>query len=138
MRVEREMASNNLVVKVKRETIAACMTCPICNTLLRDATTISECLHTCKSFQTHFFLIIIVFCFPILLVFTLAHLNFYVFLPFCSSYYDLGSDYFPVFFFIWVSLVDYYSLAVMLWRSKDFQMLAFSDAKYPRFRYFSS
>lgn len=46
MRVEREMASNNLVVKVKRETIAACMTCPICNTLLRDATTISECLHT--------------------------------------------------------------------------------------------
>ncbi|KAJ9188038.1 hypothetical protein P3X46_003438 [Hevea brasiliensis] len=36
----------NQVVKVKRETIAACMTCPLCNKLLRDATTISECLHT--------------------------------------------------------------------------------------------
>ncbi|XP_044466359.1 E3 ubiquitin protein ligase DRIP2-like isoform X1 [Mangifera indica] len=41
----REMA-NNLVVKVKRETIAACMTCPLCNKLLRDATTITECLHS--------------------------------------------------------------------------------------------
>ncbi|KAH7577627.1 hypothetical protein JRO89_XS01G0277400 [Xanthoceras sorbifolium] len=38
--------ANNLVVKVKRDTIAACMTCPLCNKLLRDATTISECLHT--------------------------------------------------------------------------------------------
>ncbi|KAF5727034.1 E3 ubiquitin protein ligase DRIP2-like [Tripterygium wilfordii] len=36
----------NLVAKVKRETIAACMTCPLCNKLFRDATTISECLHT--------------------------------------------------------------------------------------------
>ncbi|KAK6937609.1 hypothetical protein RJ641_031117 [Dillenia turbinata] len=36
----------NQVVKVRRETIAACMTCPLCNKLLRDATTISECLHT--------------------------------------------------------------------------------------------
>ncbi|KDP21358.1 hypothetical protein JCGZ_21829 [Jatropha curcas] len=36
----------NQVVKVSRETIAACMTCPLCNKLLRDATTISECLHT--------------------------------------------------------------------------------------------
>ncbi|XP_059625966.1 E3 ubiquitin protein ligase DRIP2 isoform X2 [Cornus florida] len=37
---------SNLVVKVKRETIVACMTCPLCNKLFRDATTISECLHT--------------------------------------------------------------------------------------------
>ncbi|KAB5557517.1 hypothetical protein DKX38_008426 [Salix brachista] len=37
------------VVKVRRETIEACMTCPLCNKLLRDATTISECLHTCQS-----------------------------------------------------------------------------------------
>ncbi|RYR01039.1 hypothetical protein Ahy_B06g079903 isoform B [Arachis hypogaea] len=36
----------NRVVKVKRETIAACMTCPLCNKLFREATTISECLHT--------------------------------------------------------------------------------------------
>ncbi|KAA3459329.1 E3 ubiquitin protein ligase DRIP2 [Gossypium australe] len=36
----------NQVVKVKREAIAACMTCPLCSKLLRDATTISECLHT--------------------------------------------------------------------------------------------
>ncbi|XP_048236043.1 E3 ubiquitin protein ligase DRIP2 isoform X1 [Ricinus communis] len=34
------------VVKVKREIIEACMTCPLCNKLLRDATTISLCLHT--------------------------------------------------------------------------------------------
>ncbi|KAJ6721450.1 E3 UBIQUITIN PROTEIN LIGASE DRIPH-RELATED [Salix viminalis] len=34
------------VVKVQREKISACMTCPLCNKLFRDATTISECLHT--------------------------------------------------------------------------------------------
>ncbi|XP_010278147.1 PREDICTED: E3 ubiquitin protein ligase DRIP2 [Nelumbo nucifera] len=34
------------VVKVRRETLAACMTCPLCNKLLKEATTISECLHT--------------------------------------------------------------------------------------------
>lgn len=38
--------SSNLVVKVRRDKIAACMTCPICKKLFRDATTISECLHT--------------------------------------------------------------------------------------------
>ncbi|XP_024023745.1 E3 ubiquitin protein ligase DRIP2 isoform X2 [Morus notabilis] len=36
----------NQVVKVRRETIEACMTCPLCHKLFRDATTISECLHT--------------------------------------------------------------------------------------------
>ncbi|KAB2636788.1 E3 ubiquitin protein ligase DRIP2-like [Pyrus ussuriensis x Pyrus communis] len=36
----------NPVVRVRRETIAACMTCPLCDKLFRDATTISECLHT--------------------------------------------------------------------------------------------
>ncbi|EOA26370.1 hypothetical protein CARUB_v10023287mg [Capsella rubella] len=35
-----------MVVKVKRDTVVACMTCPLCENLLRDATTISECLHT--------------------------------------------------------------------------------------------
>ncbi|XP_020580109.1 E3 ubiquitin protein ligase DRIP2-like isoform X2 [Phalaenopsis equestris] len=34
------------VVRVKREVLVACMTCSLCNKLLRDATTISECLHT--------------------------------------------------------------------------------------------
>ncbi|XP_051120494.1 E3 ubiquitin protein ligase DRIP2-like isoform X1 [Andrographis paniculata] len=33
-------------VNVKREALAPCMTCPICHKLLRDATTIIECLHT--------------------------------------------------------------------------------------------
>lgn len=37
------------VVMVKRELLARCMTCPLCRRLLRDATTISECLHTCES-----------------------------------------------------------------------------------------
>ncbi|CAN7010849.1 unnamed protein product [Brassica oleracea var. botrytis] len=35
-----------MVAKVKRETVVACMTCSLCDNLLRDATTISECLHT--------------------------------------------------------------------------------------------
>ena len=35
-------------VRVKREVLAACMTCPLCHKLFRDATTISECLHTCE------------------------------------------------------------------------------------------
>ncbi|KAJ0981590.1 hypothetical protein J5N97_009845 [Dioscorea zingiberensis] len=34
------------VVRVRRELVASCMTCPLCHKLLRDATTISECLHT--------------------------------------------------------------------------------------------
>ncbi|XP_010522029.1 PREDICTED: E3 ubiquitin protein ligase DRIP2-like [Tarenaya hassleriana] len=34
------------VAKVRRETVAACMTCPLCDKLLRHATTISECLHS--------------------------------------------------------------------------------------------
>ncbi|OIT06927.1 PREDICTED: E3 ubiquitin protein ligase DRIP2-like [Nicotiana attenuata] len=37
---------SNQAVKVKRDTIVACLTCPLCHRLLRDATTISECLHT--------------------------------------------------------------------------------------------
>ncbi|XBI78712.1 hypothetical protein VPH35_088351 [Triticum aestivum] len=34
------------VVMVKREQLARCMTCQLCHRLLRNATTISECLHT--------------------------------------------------------------------------------------------
>uniref|UniRef100_A0A7N0UZV1 Uncharacterized protein n=1 Tax=Kalanchoe fedtschenkoi TaxID=63787 RepID=A0A7N0UZV1_KALFE len=34
------------VVKVKRDKIAPCMTCPLCNKLFKEATTISLCLHT--------------------------------------------------------------------------------------------
>ncbi|KAM5561607.1 E3 ubiquitin protein ligase DRIP2-like [Rosa sericea] len=34
------------VVKVKREALEACMTCPLCHKLLKEATTISLCLHT--------------------------------------------------------------------------------------------
>ncbi|XP_042405340.1 E3 ubiquitin protein ligase DRIP2-like isoform X1 [Zingiber officinale] len=36
----------SMVVKVRREVMVACMTCPLCHKLLRDATTIPECLHT--------------------------------------------------------------------------------------------
>ncbi|XP_022145983.1 E3 ubiquitin protein ligase DRIP2 isoform X2 [Momordica charantia] len=39
-------AMANQVVKVKREAIAACITCPLCHKLLKEATTVSECLHT--------------------------------------------------------------------------------------------
>lgn len=34
------------MVRLRRETIKACMTCPLCNKLLKEATTISLCLHT--------------------------------------------------------------------------------------------
>lgn len=34
------------VVKIPKKLVAACMTCPICNKLYRDATTVAECLHT--------------------------------------------------------------------------------------------
>ncbi|GAV86265.1 zf-C3HC4 domain-containing protein [Cephalotus follicularis] len=44
MCIKREMAGQ--VVKVKRESIEACITCPLCSKLLREATTISLCLHT--------------------------------------------------------------------------------------------
>ncbi|KAJ3702748.1 hypothetical protein LUZ61_006453 [Rhynchospora tenuis] len=33
-------------VRVKRHVLASCLTCPLCHGLLRDATTIRECLHT--------------------------------------------------------------------------------------------
>ncbi|CAA3032242.1 E3 ubiquitin ligase DRIP2-like [Olea europaea subsp. europaea] len=36
----------NQVVKVKREAVLPCMTCPLCRELFHDATTIIECLHT--------------------------------------------------------------------------------------------
>uniref|UniRef100_A0A803PZN9 RING-type domain-containing protein n=1 Tax=Cannabis sativa TaxID=3483 RepID=A0A803PZN9_CANSA len=34
------------IVKARRDKLEACMTCPLCNKLLREATTISLCLHT--------------------------------------------------------------------------------------------
>nr|CAB3492867.1 unnamed protein product [Digitaria exilis] len=34
------------VVSLKRSALAACLTCPLCGRLLRDAATITECLHT--------------------------------------------------------------------------------------------
>ncbi|GFY84988.1 DREB2A-interacting protein 2 [Actinidia rufa] len=40
------MTSSKQVVAIKSERIAACMTCPICHKLFKNATTISECLHT--------------------------------------------------------------------------------------------
>ncbi|XP_020233339.1 E3 ubiquitin protein ligase DRIP2 [Cajanus cajan] len=34
------------LVRVKRDAVAACMTCPLCNNFLKEATAISLCLHT--------------------------------------------------------------------------------------------
>ncbi|KAL5224794.1 hypothetical protein ABZP36_011433 [Zizania latifolia] len=45
-RRRRKRGAAGEVVMVKRELLAACMTCPLCHRLLRDATTVSECLHT--------------------------------------------------------------------------------------------
>ncbi|KAL6971744.1 RING-type E3 ubiquitin transferase [Sarracenia purpurea var. burkii] len=40
------MTSNKQVVSIRSQRIAPCMTCPICNKLFKNATTITECLHT--------------------------------------------------------------------------------------------
>ncbi|XP_062204652.1 E3 ubiquitin protein ligase DRIP2-like [Phragmites australis] len=45
-RRRRGTVGDGAVVMVKRELLVRCMTCPLCRRLLRDATTISECLHT--------------------------------------------------------------------------------------------
>ncbi|CAI9778550.1 unnamed protein product [Fraxinus pennsylvanica] len=37
---------SNQVVKLKRDAVSPCMTCPLCHKVFRDATTIIECLHT--------------------------------------------------------------------------------------------
>lgn len=42
------MATTEQTLKVNREKLVACMTCPLCSKLFRDATTISECLHSCE------------------------------------------------------------------------------------------
>jgi E3 ubiquitin-protein ligase DRIP len=46
-------AAASEVVMVKRELLARCMTCPLCRRILRDATTVSECLHTCNHPPPH-------------------------------------------------------------------------------------
>ncbi|RWW30114.1 hypothetical protein BHE74_00043712 [Ensete ventricosum] len=45
---EASAAGPSQVVMVRRDLLAKCMTCPLCLKLLRDATTIIECLHTCE------------------------------------------------------------------------------------------
>lgn len=40
--------STTQFVRVRREALVSCMTCPLCNKLLEEATTISECLHSCE------------------------------------------------------------------------------------------
>lgn len=69
------------VVKVRRETIAACMTCPLCNKLLKEATTISLCLHTCKSYCY-------VSLFWLILIWALVILHFSSWVSFTLCFYD--------------------------------------------------
>ncbi|CAK9135985.1 unnamed protein product [Ilex paraguariensis] len=45
MVMERGKMSNQ-VARVRRETLLSCMRCPLCDKLLKEATTISLCLHT--------------------------------------------------------------------------------------------
>ncbi|XP_066356006.1 E3 ubiquitin protein ligase DRIP2-like isoform X1 [Miscanthus floridulus] len=45
-RGRRGAAGNSAVAMVKRDLLVRCLTCPLCDRLLRKATTISECLHT--------------------------------------------------------------------------------------------
>jgi len=48
-RGRRGAAGDSAVAMVKRDLLVSCLTCPLCDRLLRKATTISECLHTCES-----------------------------------------------------------------------------------------
>jgi hypothetical protein len=41
-------ASSEEVARVRRSALSACVTCPIYRGLLREATAIAECLHTCE------------------------------------------------------------------------------------------
>ncbi|EES17330.1 hypothetical protein BDA96_08G172800 [Sorghum bicolor] len=45
-RQRRRAAGDSAVAMVKRDLLLRCLTCPLCDRLLRKATTISECLHT--------------------------------------------------------------------------------------------
>ncbi|XVF66559.1 hypothetical protein PTKIN_Ptkin10aG0046700 [Pterospermum kingtungense] len=54
------MGTGAEVSKVDREKLVACMTCPLCDKLFKDATTISECLHTCQ-FNLLSFIFFIIF-----------------------------------------------------------------------------
>lgn len=54
------------VVMLRRSALAACLTCPLCGRLFRDATTITECLHTfCRKCISEEFINKEVCCCPI-------------------------------------------------------------------------
>ncbi|RLN16837.1 E3 ubiquitin protein ligase DRIP2-like [Panicum miliaceum] len=54
------------VVRLKRSALAACLTCPLCDRLLRDAATITQCLHTfCRKCISEEFINKEVCCCPI-------------------------------------------------------------------------
>ncbi|XP_039831608.1 E3 ubiquitin protein ligase DRIP2-like isoform X3 [Panicum virgatum] len=54
------------VVRLKRSALAACLTCPLCGRLLRDAAAITECLHTfCRKCISEEFINKEVCCCPI-------------------------------------------------------------------------
>lgn len=60
------------VVKVKRETLEACMTCLLCKKLLKEATTISLCLHTCEFICFFYILRLIALVFVTILIWVCA------------------------------------------------------------------
>lgn len=68
------LRTRSFMVKVQRAKLSACFTCLLCDKLFRNATTISECLHTCKCWFFVFLIIIIIHIplFPLLL----CHLQF--------------------------------------------------------------
>ena len=44
------MMMSSQVVKLPSKKLAERLTCPLCENLFNDATTITECLHTCEFF----------------------------------------------------------------------------------------
>nr|CAB3493952.1 unnamed protein product [Digitaria exilis] len=76
------------LVMVKRDLLARCMTCPLCRRLLRDATTISECLHTCEPpSPSHHFSLLYAFLLPNFLGFVIFRAD--------HSLQDVRSKLFP-------------------------------------------
>ena len=48
--------------KLNYEKVSACVACPLCNKFFRNATTISECCHSCKCFVFSSTLCFVQFC----------------------------------------------------------------------------
>lgn len=99
---EMAKTSTTQFVRVRREALVSCMTCPLCNKLLEEATTISECLHSCE-FSA------------ILMMAWILSSN--VMIWFCCVvwYYGLGLSYYSELMLFVIKKSIYWSFVAFLW-----------------------